>query len=96
MSVRMFYKTQRELAGDLNELIDTYWNDTLSEHDLVEGIVKVYINNQDKLLNEQGFTTVISQQCGKRRIEVIRGVLIHKGYEIPETRLGREGFINGK
>ena len=83
MNVKMFYKTQRELAGDLNELVDAYWDNTLPEPDLVKGINKVYINNQDKLFNEHGFTTVISQQCGKRRIEVIRGVLIHKGYKIP-------------
>jgi len=83
MDVKMFYRTQRELAGDLNELVDAYWDDALSEPDLVENIDKVYINNRNKLLNEHGFTTVISQQCGKRRMEVIRGVLVHKGYKIP-------------
>lgn len=75
MQVKRFYKTQRELAVTLNEIIDAYWNDEVNEETLLKSIHDMYINNPNKVLKEGGFTTILKQQCGKRRLEVIDKII---------------------
>lgn len=75
MQVKLFYKTQRELAIALNGLVDAYWNDELNEEMLIKSVHDVYINNPGKVLKEEDFTTVLKQQCGKRRLEVIERII---------------------
>ncbi|WP_175638344.1 TIGR04540 family protein [Metabacillus schmidteae] len=81
MQVKLFYKTQRELAVSLNEIVDAYWNDEINEDSLIKCVHDVYINNPNKMLKEGKFTTVLKQQCGKRRLEVIERI-IRGGAEI--------------
>lgn len=45
----MFYKTQREIAQVINKLIDSYWNDEISEDFLIEKINSLYVNNPAKI-----------------------------------------------
>ncbi|MCH1627231.1 TIGR04540 family protein [Fredinandcohnia sp. SECRCQ15] len=75
MQVKLFYKTQRELAVSLNGIVDAYWNDELNEDTLIKSVQDVYINNPNKMLKEGEFTTVLKQQCGKRRLEVIERII---------------------
>ncbi|MED3986955.1 TIGR04540 family protein [Peribacillus simplex] len=75
MQVKLFYKTQRELAVSLNGIVDSYWNNELNEDTLISSVHDVYINNPNKMLKEGDFTTVLKQQCGKRRLEVIEKIL---------------------
>lgn len=75
MQVKLFYKTQRELAVSLNSIIDAYWNNEINEETLFESISEMYINNTNKMLKDREFTTVLKQQCGKRRLEVIEKIL---------------------
>ncbi|ATI52286.1 glycosyl transferase [Bacillus cereus] len=75
MQVKLFYKTQRELAVSLNGIVDAYWNNELGEEILIKSVHEVYINNSNKMLKDGGFTTVLKQQCGKRRLEVIGRIL---------------------
>ncbi len=83
MQVKLFYKTQRELAVSLNGIVDSYWNNELNEDTLIKRVNEVYINNPSKMLKEGDFTTVLRQQCGKRRLEVIERI-IKGGVEISE------------
>lgn len=76
LQVKLFYKTQRELAVALNEVVDAYWDNELNEETLLKTISEMYINNPNKIHKENGFTTVLKQQCGKRRLEVIERILI--------------------
>lgn len=75
MEIKLFQKTQRDLAASINLVIDTYWEDDMSEVEMIEMIQKLYRNNQNKFLKDSRFTTVLQQQCGKRRLEVVSRVL---------------------
>ena len=75
MHVKLFYKTQRELAQSINSLIDSYWDDQLGEDLLIKSISDIYSNNEKKVLKNGDFTTVLKQQCGKRRLEIVERVL---------------------
>lgn len=67
----MFYKTQREIAEVINEIIDGYWENKISEDDMIEKIILLYENNSSKIIKDKDFTTILKQQCGKRRLEVV-------------------------
>lgn len=75
MKVKLFYRTQRELATALNELIDGYFDETIDEPVLIKGVTNMYENNRNKLIKDGGFTTVVQQQCGKRRLEIVERIL---------------------
>ncbi|MDK8643460.1 TIGR04540 family protein [Niallia taxi] len=75
MELKMFYRTQRELAVDLNKLVDSYWQEETNENELINGIINLYENNYEKLLKDNQFTKVVQQQCGKRRLAVVEKVL---------------------
>ena len=76
MDIKLFYKTQRELAVVINQLIDAYWNGDIKEELLIRQLSSLYMNNPSKIRKNNGFTTIIKQQCGKRRLEVVERVLI--------------------
>jgi uncharacterized protein (TIGR04540 family) len=73
--IKLFYKTQRELATSLNQIIDAYWENKIDETTLIKTIKYLYINNSSKMIKGNEFTTVLKQQCGKRRIEVIEKII---------------------
>jgi uncharacterized protein (TIGR04540 family) len=75
LELKLFHRTQRDLATAINQTIDSYWNDHLSEQELIDSIKALHEHNQNKLLNEKGFTTIIQQQCGKRRLDVVKKIL---------------------
>ena len=39
MEVKKFYRTQREVASVVNEIIDQYWADNLTDEELEENIM---------------------------------------------------------
>ena len=71
MEVKKFYRTQREVASVVNEIIDDYWADKLTDEELEENITMIYENNLDKIKNNNEYTTIIKQQCGKNRLAVV-------------------------
>lgn len=75
MKLKLFYRTQRELATALNELVDSYHEETVNEQVLIEGVTDMYENNKSKLIKNGEFTTVVQQQCGKRRLEIVVKIL---------------------
>ncbi|RIW32676.1 glycosyl transferase [Bacillus salacetis] len=75
MEVKLFYKTQRELATAINSIIDAYWENQINEDALIKNVTSIYENNENKVLKDNKFTTVLKQQCGKRRLEVVEKVL---------------------
>lgn len=80
MELKLFYKTQRDLAVALNGIVDAYWDNTLDENELISKVSEVYLNNKNKVLKENEFTTILRQQCGKRRLEVIERILTLNGH----------------
>ncbi|WP_342689518.1 TIGR04540 family protein [Bacillus pumilus] len=75
MEVKLFYRTQRDLAFALNKLVDAYWKEEIKEDELIEGVKSMYENNQDKLRKNNEFTKVVQQQSGKRRLAVVGKIL---------------------
>lgn len=71
MEVKKFYRTQREVASIINEIIDEYWLNNLTDEELEENIMIVFENNRDKILKNEEYTTVLRQQCGKKRLAVV-------------------------
>ena len=75
LRLKLFYRTQRELATALNELVDSYHAETVDEQGLIKGVTAMYENNRNKLMKDDEFTTVVQQQCGKRRLEIVERIL---------------------
>lgn len=75
MEIKLFHKTQRDVAASINLVVDKYWNDEIDEARLIELIQKLYIANTNKLFKDGKYTTIIRQQCGKRRLEVVKQVI---------------------
>jgi len=75
MEIKVFQKTQRDLATTVNSIIDEYWKDKISEREMIDLIHKLYSNNETKFVKEGKYTTVLQQQCGKRRLEVVSKIL---------------------
>lgn len=79
MEIKLFYKTQRELATVINGVVDGYWANLITEEDMISKVSSIYTNNPMKIWKENEFTTILKQQCGKRRLEVIEKVLHMNG-----------------
>ena len=75
MEVKKFYRTQREVAAVINEIVDYYWIDKLSDEELEENIIIIYKNNQRKIIKNDDFTTILKQQCGKNRLTVVENII---------------------
>ncbi len=75
MEVKKFYRTQREVAAVINEIVDDYWVDKLSDEELEENVKMIYENNQDKIIKNKDYTTIIRQQCGKNRLAVVSKII---------------------
>lgn len=86
--MKLFYKTQRELALALNSMIDAYWENKIGEDVLVSNVTDIYKNNPQKVIKDNDFTTVLKQQCGKRRLEVVRRILHINGLLQEEQSVG--------
>lgn len=48
MEVKKFYRTQREVAVAINEIIDEYWVNNLTDETLEELITMIYKNTNQK------------------------------------------------
>lgn len=75
MKIKKYYRTQREVAAVINEIVDDYWADNLTDEELEENIIIIYKNNQRKIIKNDDFTTILKQQCGKNRLTVVENII---------------------
>jgi len=75
VKVKLFYRTQREVAIAVNNIINAYWEEVITEEELINNLEALYINNEKKIVKNNDFTTVLKQQCGKRRLEIVDRVI---------------------
>ena len=75
MEVKSFYKNQKEVALSLNKIIDQYFNNIIDETSLKKLSLIIIKNNSSKVYKNNNFTTVISQRCGKRRLELLEKLI---------------------
>ncbi|PNL92348.1 TIGR04540 family protein [Aerococcus viridans] len=78
MKIKKFYRTQREVAAIINEIVDEYWVDNLTDEELEENIIIIYKNNQRKIIKNDDFTTILKQQCGKNRLTVVENIITNQ------------------
>lgn len=82
MKIKKFYRTQREVGAVINEIVDEYWVDNLTDEELEEDVKMIYENNQDKIIKNNDYTTIIKQQCGKNRLAVVSKIIDFNTEEI--------------
>jgi uncharacterized protein (TIGR04540 family) len=71
-----YFKSQKDLATKLIEVIDSYWSQQISESDFIDYLKTVYKNNTDKFIASDGeLTSVIKQRLGKKRANLIIQIL---------------------
>lgn len=73
--VKRFYRTQRDLAKAINELVDAYWQEAVTEEELISDVHSMFLNNSDMLMKDGVFTKIVQQQCGKRRLTLIKKIV---------------------
>lgn len=73
--VKRFYRTQRDLAKAINEVVDAYWQEAITEEELIADVHSMYLNNSDKLMKDGFFTKIVQQQCGKRRLSLFKKIV---------------------
>lgn len=71
----MFYRTQRDVAVAINQLVDAYWEEEIKEQKLIECIIDIHTNNKEKLIKGNDFTKVVQQHCGKRRLVIVEKII---------------------
>ncbi len=75
MEIKMFYKSQVEVAEVINQIIDGYWNNEIEEQIMIDRINRLLKTNFSKIIKDEDFTKVIKQKCGKRRLEIVSNIM---------------------
>lgn len=70
-----YFKSQKDLANALINLIDSYWNSKINEELFLDRINEIVTKNNEKVYSDNDYTSVIKQRLGKRRIELLDKVL---------------------
>ncbi|WP_107949284.1 TIGR04540 family protein [Lysinibacillus parviboronicapiens] len=55
--------------------MDAYWQEAITEEELILDVHSMYLNNSDKLMKDGIFTKIVQQQCGKRRLVLIMKIM---------------------
>lgn len=75
MDIKMFYKSQVEVAEVINLIVDGYWNNEIDEQIMIDRINRLLKTNFSKIIKGSDFTKVLKQKCGKRRLEIVKNVI---------------------
>lgn len=74
-----FFKSQKELAQALIEVIDAYWAKSLMEEDMMNKIDELVQKNREKIFTNGDYASVIKQRLGKKRLALVIKVMELKG-----------------
>ena len=66
-----FFKSQKELAQALIEVIDAYWAKSLMEEDMMNKIDELVQKNREKIFTNGDYASVIKQRLGKKRLALV-------------------------
>lgn len=72
-----YYKNQISLAHALIDIIDKYWAEELSEEAMISSLSELIDKNQDKLLVDNEYTSIIKQRLGKKRLDLLTKINQH-------------------
>lgn len=74
-----YFKSQKDLALALIQLIDNYWNNKLNEENLISKINELSARNKEKLMVDNEYSSVVKQRLGKRRIDLLNKIIKQTG-----------------
>lgn len=74
-----FFKNQKELAQALIEIIDSYWEKSLKEEEMMNKIEELVQKNREKIFTQGDYASVIKQRLGKKRLALLIKVMELKG-----------------
>lgn len=74
-----YFKSQKDLALALIQLIDNYWNNELSEENLISKLSELSAKNKEKLMVDDEYSSVVKQRLGKRRIDLLNKIIKQTG-----------------
>lgn len=74
-----YFKSQKDLALALIQLIDNYWNNELSEENLISKLSELSAKNKEKLMVDNEYSSVVKQRLGKRRIDLLNKIIKQTG-----------------
>lgn len=70
-----YFKSQRDLANALINIIDLYWSQQLSENEMIEKILEIVTKNMDMMFKGNDYTSVVNQRLGKKRIRILNKII---------------------
>lgn len=82
MEFKKFYKTQDELGETLKNIIDLYYENDLSEEEMMNNVYEIITLNNEKYYSRADNTKIASRvrmKLGKNRLELISKILEIKG-----------------
>ena len=71
MDIITYYRSRTQLINGINELIDKYWDKTISEQDLIDKLKLILKNNSDLIYTEGVINSTVKLRLGKRRLDLI-------------------------
>ena len=71
----IYYKNQESVAEGLKTVVDGYWELEVSEKTLVDFIKQVTENNKELIYKDGGYTRILEQRLGQRRLNLIDKIL---------------------
>lgn len=79
MDVKAYHRNQRDLGKDINNIVNAYWEDEISKVELEDFVFELYDKNEPLFVKDGVFTTILQQQCGRRRLEIVAKILQLRG-----------------
>lgn len=75
--IRLYYKNQLDLGQALKNLIDSYFQNKISNSDLENIIINIIDSNKDKFYrkNEEDIALKPKQILGKNRLQILENIL---------------------
>ncbi len=73
--VSTYYKNQGDLIASLITVIDDYFKNDITESQMFDSIKLIYNNNKDFVIRDGDIAYTIKRRLGKRRMNVLKGVL---------------------
>lgn len=70
-----YYKTQTDLADALILRIDKYWSMEMEESIFIQEIQELIDSNQDLLMKNGKYTSIIQHRLGKKRLKLLEKIL---------------------
>lgn len=70
-----YFKSQKDLANALINLIDSYWCNEINEQLFLKRVNEIVSKNIEKVYSEEEYTSIMRQRLGKKRIELLDKIL---------------------